>query len=41
MHIAAKNGYVEIAKYIVTQRMDIDAKDLAGRTPLYLALKNN
>jgi len=32
---------MEMTKYIMSQRIDIDAKDLAGRTPLYLALKND
>ena len=41
LHLAAKNGYLEIVKCIMDNIDDKSPKDNQGRTPLHLAAKYN
>lgn len=38
LHWAAKRGYFALAKLLLQSGADPDAKDIIGRTPLYLAV---
>ncbi len=37
LHIAAKNGEIEVVKSLLRDGADIDAKHRSGETPLYMA----
>ena len=37
MHVAARCGHVEIARYLLDHGADINKKDRWGRTPLHYA----
>ena len=42
VHIAAQNGFVDIAESLLQHRPEtIQSKDKAGHTPLYYAAANN
>ena len=38
LHIAAMHGYHSVAKLLVTQNADVNARDCNGSTPLHIAL---
>src|SRR6266700_1255295 len=38
LHLAASNGYEEIAKLLLAHGADLNAQDLQGYTPLHLAV---
>ena len=37
LHVAAANGFVDVAQLLLAQRADVNAQDDDGRTPLHLA----
>ena len=42
LHWASKKGNGAITQFLIIQGLvDIDAEDVIGRTPLYLALENS
>ncbi|EAS03144.2 ankyrin domain protein (macronuclear) [Tetrahymena thermophila SB210] len=38
LHWACKRGHCQVARMLIQQGADVDAKDLIGRTPLYFAI---
>ncbi|KRW98184.1 Ankyrin repeat-containing domain [Pseudocohnilembus persalinus] len=40
LHIALNRGFNQLSHYLINLGSDLSSKDLAGRTPLYYALKN-
>lgn len=41
LHIAARHGYLEMARLLVANGADLEARDLRGNTPLHIASKYN
>lgn len=41
LHWAVKKDYEEITRILIENGADVDATDIAGRTPLYFAIQNN
>lgn len=41
LHIATKNGHVEIVRTLIKKGANLNVTDENGNTPLYLAIKNN
>jgi len=37
LHFAAKSGHIEVAKYLIEKKADINRKTQSSRTPLHLA----
>lgn len=37
LHWACKKGHIQAAKILIEHDSDIDAEDIVGRTPLYIA----
>ena len=38
LHYACKKSYIELIKFLVDSKADLEAKDSVGRTPLFYAL---
>jgi len=41
LHYAAANGHQGVVEYLVNQKVDINAKNKDGNTPLEIASKSN
>jgi hypothetical protein len=41
LHLASKEGHLEIVQYLIEKGADINAKDCYGQTALYLASEQN
>jgi ankyrin repeat protein len=40
LHWTCKKGYLQTTKVLFDYDLDLDAEDIVGRTPLYLAIQN-
>lgn len=40
LHIACKNGSIEMMKFLIENGADLDAKDSSGKTPFDVAVEN-
>ena len=41
LHVAARNGYLQIVNYLVNQGVDLEARDNDGNKPIHVAAKNS